>query len=80
MHEVQAKTLLGLAEKLIALGRQGIKDYRGRTASIARAADPEAAAEAKAERDAAITAGRCDRFTSGCTRGRKKRGGGRRSS
>ncbi len=55
---LQAKMLLGLAEKLIKLGRHGIKDYRGRTASVARAANSEAAAEAKEKNDAARAAGR----------------------
>ena len=30
----QARKLLNLADKLIALGRHGIKDYRGRFASV----------------------------------------------
>lgn len=55
---VQAKTLLGVAEKLVKLGRRGIKDYRGRTASIVRAANAEAAAELKEKTDAARATGR----------------------
>jgi hypothetical protein len=48
---VQAKTILGVADKLIALGRRGIKDTRGRAPSILRAPAAAPAAEQKAEAD-----------------------------
>ena len=45
---LQAKTILAVADKLIALGRRGIKDTRGRHPSVVR---PAAAAAAAAPAD-----------------------------
>lgn len=47
----QAKTILGVADKLIALGRRGIKDTRGRHPSVVRPAAAAPAADVKAEGD-----------------------------
>lgn len=49
----QAKTILGVADKLIALGRRGIKDTRGRHPSVIRPAVPVPAADVKVEGDKA---------------------------
>ena len=49
---MQAKTILGVADKLVALGRRGIKDSRGRAPSFLRASTAAApSAEQKVEGD-----------------------------
>lgn len=47
-----------MADKLVALGRRGIKDTRGRTANIVRAGNTTLAADAKVEAEKARAAGK----------------------
>ena len=53
-----ARTLRGVADKLIELAREGITDFRGRTAGIVRAHNAQMAAEEKVDRDARRVAAR----------------------
>ncbi|KAK9829729.1 hypothetical protein WJX72_007549 [[Myrmecia] bisecta] len=52
IYHKQAQTLLGVANKLIGLARNGVTDFRGRTAGIVRAHNAQIAAEEKKDRDA----------------------------
>ena len=55
----QARTLLGVAKKLVELARAGVTDFRGRTAGIVRVHNANIAAEEKADREARRVAVRC---------------------
>lgn len=48
----QAKTLMQVAKKLITLGKQGVTNFRGRTAGVVRAHNAQVAADDRAEKNA----------------------------
>lgn len=48
----QAKTLMPVAERLVELGRQGVKNFRGKTSGLVRAHNAQVAADERAEKNA----------------------------
>lgn len=48
----QAKTLMQVAKKLIALGKEGVTNFRGKTAGVVRAHNAQVAADDRAEKNA----------------------------
>lgn len=55
----QAKTLMQVAKKLITLGKQGVTNFRGKTAGVVRAHNAQVAADDRAEKNAQKAAIRC---------------------
>eukprot|EP00803_Ostreobium_quekettii_P000090 evm.model.scf_255EXC.3 EVM.evm.TU.scf_255EXC.3 scf_255EXC:37263-38102(+) len=58
----QAKTLMQVAKKLLDLARQGVTNFRGRTAGVVRAHNAQVAADDKAEKNARKAALRASRM------------------
>lgn len=48
----QAKTLMQVAKKLITLGKEGVTNFRGKTAGVVRAHNAQVAADDRAEKNA----------------------------
>ncbi|GMH40400.1 hypothetical protein BSKO_08304 [Bryopsis sp. KO-2023] len=58
----QAKTLMQVAKKLIDLGKEGVTNFRGKTAGVVRAHNAQVAADDRAEKNAQKAAIRAQRM------------------